>query len=429
MFNIQEIQDCLFNLVGWKNSLNTCEIPLDPALSTSETGQYYNNTHALLRLDNLQAIAPSKNDYNYPTYDGATSYDTDDIVVFVGLYYQSLTDANVGNDPSTDVVNWKQIYPFSIWLEEQTKESINNLFNSVFVSKKINQQSKSLLADSTIYNAGARTNFEITQSRFVGYALALGDYKNLKLTIDKIGLRFTDNVVDLPIYIYHSSQTEAIKEITITTTRTSNFVWEKLSEPIILEYWNDLINTGGYFYVGYYEEDLPAGVKAINDTYDAFKGPCGSCPAHRKAKQSWDRYARFAQFYPLAIPNSALNAGRNIWEGEYNTKIINRTFGLNLSFSITCDVTDIICKNKYVFTNALIKQVQRDFANYMLNTNRTDELSNRLRKQSLLELSDEGGKLEMSLEKEVQAIDLDLSDLDTPCCPTQKFKGVRNGSI
>ena len=60
MFNIQEIQDCLFDLVGWKNSLNTCEIPLDPLLYTSETGQYYNNTHALLRLDNLQAIAPSK---------------------------------------------------------------------------------------------------------------------------------------------------------------------------------------------------------------------------------------------------------------------------------------------------------------------------------------------------------------------------------
>ena len=311
MFNIQEIQDCLLALVGWKNSLNTCENPIDPALSTSETGQYYNNTHALLRLDNLQAIAPSKNDYNYPTYNGATSYDTDDIVILVGLYYQSLTDANVGNDPATDFVNWKQIFPFSIWLEEQTKESINNLFNSVFVSKKINQQSKSLLADSTIYNAGARTNFEITQARFVGYALALGDYKNLKLTIDKIGLRFTDNVVDLPIYIYHSSQTEPIKEITITTTRTSNFVWEKLSEPIILEYWNDLINTGGYFYVGYYEEDLPIGVKAINDTYDAFKGPCGSCPAHRKAKQSWDRYARFAQFYPLEIPNSALDPDVN----------------------------------------------------------------------------------------------------------------------
>ena len=158
MFNIQEIQDCLFKLVGWKNSLNTCENTIDPALSTSETGQYYNNTHALLRLDNLQAIAPSKNDYNYPTYDGATNYDTDDIVIFVGLYYQSLTDANVGNDPATDAVNWKQIFPFSIWLEEQTKESINNLFNSVFVSKKINQQSKTLLADSTIYNSGARTN-------------------------------------------------------------------------------------------------------------------------------------------------------------------------------------------------------------------------------------------------------------------------------
>ncbi len=112
MFNIQEIQDCLFNLVGWKNSLNICEIPLNPALSTSETGQYYNNTHALLRLDNLQAIAPSKNDYNYPTYDGATSYNADDIVIFDSLYYQSLTDANVGNDPSTDVVNWKQIFPF-----------------------------------------------------------------------------------------------------------------------------------------------------------------------------------------------------------------------------------------------------------------------------------------------------------------------------
>lgn len=429
MYNIQNIQDCLFSLIGWKNTLNTCEEKLDPKLSESTTSQYYNNTHALLRLDNLQSIAPSKNDYKYPIYSPITNYNTGDIVVFIGLYYISLTDNNLNNDPANDVVNWEQIYPFSIWLEEQTRQSINNLFNSVFVSKKINQKSKSLLADSTIYDAGARTNYEITQSRFVGYSLSLSNYKNLKLTIDKIGLRFTDNVIDLPIYVYHSSQAEPIQQLTITTTRSNNFVWEKLSNQIVLEYWSDLINTGGYFYIGYYESDLPLNVKAINDEYNAFTGPCSGCPSHRKARQSWERYMRFAQFYPLSVPNSALNISRELWEGDYNTKITNRTFGLNLSFNITCDVTDIICKNKFVFTNALITQVQRDFANYMVNSNRTDELSNRLRKQALLELSEEGGKLEIKLMNEVKSIDLDLSDLDTPCCPEQNFKGVKYGSV
>lgn len=427
MFDITKIQDCLFDLIGWKNTLNKCETPLNPILETSLTGQYYNNTHALLVLENLQAIAPNKNDFNYPLWDSMNTYNTGDVVIVSGLFYKSLIDSNIANPPTIST-DWQEIYPFSEWLTNRTRQSIADFFNSVFVSKNLQQQAKTLLADSTIYDASMRNTSEIGQGRFVGFSLTLGNYKNLKLVIDKIGLHFSGNVTNLPFYVYHSSQTDAIYTTTLTTVRNSNFSWLKLAEPITVEYWSELVNTGGVFYFGYYENDLPLGVQALNNVYN-LNGPCGSCAGTRNARMKWDRYRRFAFFSPLAVPSTALNVDKTLWEGNYTQTINDRTYGLNLSFSIQCDVTDIICKNKFVFTNALIKQVQRDFANYMLNTNATNELANRLRKQALLELSDEGGKLEMKLMQEMKAISLDLSDLDTPCCPEQPFKGVRYGAI
>jgi len=429
MYDIEKIQDCLFSLIGWKNTLNTCEPVLGPALNQSSSGQFYNRTHALLRLDSLQAIAPSENDYNYPAYNGGTVYSADEIVKLDGLLYQSLVDSNQGNTPSTSPAFWQQLYPFSEWLEEQTKESINDLFNSVLVRKKINQQSKGSLADSTLFQQGRRYQTEVNKNRFVGFKLELNNYKNIRLTIDKIGLRFTDSVTDLPIYLYHTSLSEPISITNLSTTKGKDFEWSVLETPIVINYWDDLVNTGGWYYLGYYEEDLPVGISSINDQYDPIRGVCGTCPGLRRQRINWERYRPYLRAYSTAIPNGNLNIDRSLWDYGIDNVLRDKTFGLNISFKIECDITDIICKNANIFTNALIRQVQRDMANYMLNNNRTDELSNRLRKQALLELNEDGGQLELKLADEVRAISLDLSDLDTPCLPKQDFKGVRHGAV
>jgi len=428
MYDIEKIQDCLFSLIGWKNTLSTCEPELDPSLNTSETGQFYNDSHALLRLENLAIIGPSENNYNYPAYNGGTVYSADEIVKLDGLLYQSLVDSNQGNTPSTSPNFWEQLYPFSQWLEAQTKQSINRLFNSVVVEKKLKQYSKTLFADATLFDARTnRRDTETPMGRFVGFKLALNTYKDLKLLIDKIGMQFTQPLTDFPLYFYHSSQVEPIKVLPITTTKTKgSFEWVKQLQDIILEYWTDDYNTGGVFYIGYYEDDLPVDTQAINYQFTGGK-PCASC--NYRAASNYKKYSRFVGVTPIIVPAGNIEPDRDLWENEVEVRVNRKSFGINLSFSVKCDITDIICKNDYVFTNALMRQVQRDFANYMLNTNRTDELVNRLKGQALIELSEDGGQLEEKLKQEVDAIDFDMSDLESPCCPSKTKRSVSYGTI
>ena len=417
MYDIKKIQDDLLKMIGWQNTLNKCETKIDPILQESESGLYYNFTHALLDLENLGAITPSSLSYEYPIFDMTETYAAGAIVRFVDNFYESLVDANYQNAP-TDTDFWKIRYPFSEWIERQTRQSINTVFNSVVVSKKVQQKTKSLLSDSTVFRATTRTTKEQKNGRLVGFKIEIAPFKNLKLTIDKIGLRFSNIVTDLPIKIYHSSIEEPIFETTVSTSNNGSFSWQKLETPFSIEYWSELYNTGGAFYLVYDENDLPTNCLAINDMYDSVNGVCGSCPSMRDERIAWERWRRFVKITTVAFSDFQENIlGTNL-----------KTYGLNLSFSIRCDITDIVLKNKTVFTNAIIKQVQHDFINYMLNSNRTCELSNRLRKQAAIELNKEGGELKKYLAKEIDAIDFDLSDLDTPCCPAKDERRVKYGS-
>ena len=65
MVRIQEIQEGLLHLIGWRQSDDANGGVISEALAQSESGLYYQDAHPLLTLQNLQSIAPDFSNISY----------------------------------------------------------------------------------------------------------------------------------------------------------------------------------------------------------------------------------------------------------------------------------------------------------------------------------------------------------------------------
>ena len=146
-FNI--ITPCLFNVLGWKNTNDTCEKPLNPAIfvDASETGMYYNLNSELLTLPNLQAIAPNSDLFDYDNWIGGVGYSAGDIIRYDKILYKSLVDSNFGNIPSTSPNDWVLLYDFSDWLQNFTNTTILRFAQSIVNLKKNRKKNRNPLQE------------------------------------------------------------------------------------------------------------------------------------------------------------------------------------------------------------------------------------------------------------------------------------------
>lgn len=428
---ISEIQTALFNEVTFRNTLDTDEYPLDTSVfGTPESGQYYNDSFALLELNNLKYIAPFQEGFNYPVYSSSSIYNTGDVVKDNNdeeIFYTSLTDANQGN-PLSDTNNWERTYPFSQWLEKKVRNNvINPLFNEVFLKKKLNQTSKSVLTDLNLFEGvGNLYNTIPKEGRFVGMKWQFNSHQNLKLFINRISLQFSGSE-SFNIYVYHSSQLEPIQVVPVTYTKgNGSSEWIVLDEEIMLEFDSDDYNSGGYFYIGYYENDITS--SAIRYNYN-WNGACKACGGNAaRWRRHYEQYSRYMYVNPFLVLNSNLQ-GTDLWNIDFDNLTKNQNWGLNFSFRIECDITNFIIKNKSVFTNALIQKAKNWVCEEIVNSDRDTEFTNKMKSQALYNLSSEGLNFPQMLQNEIDGINFDLSDLGSPCCPKQTKRGVTYKNI
>jgi hypothetical protein len=429
MIDFNTITPCLFNVLGWKNTLDTCEKPLNPNMfgGNSDTGMYYNLNSELLTLENLQAIAPESDLFDYEEWLVSTSYDTGNIIRFDKLLYKSLVDGNLGNDPSTTPLSWELVYAFSDWLENFTNTAILRFAQSIVNIKKNDKQSKALLTDNPIYNGtGALqniNNYVQNQNKFVGFELGTIQNRDVDLRIKKVGLHFVDIQTDLPIHVFHSSQLEPIKSITASTTTLKSFIWVNI-EDIALNY-TDTYASGGCFYIGYYQEDV-TGIGAINNDKFNFNAPCLSC--NRTGRKYWDNFNKFVTINSFSVADGNYTKGE-MWDESMN-QYGNNTYGLNVAFTAECTLDNFICENSQMFAKGLLRQAEALFCEYAINTSRTNELAERLVNIAGINLDSDGLlDLQKQVDEEIQASNFDLSDLNSPCSPKQATRRSRFRSI
>ena len=145
--------------------------------------------------------------------------------------------------------------------------------------------------------------------------------------------------------------------------------------------------------------------------------------------QWYKNYSKHAQIEPFYVSSPNLNAKGQGWDLDAEIPEDNKNYGLNLSFSVNCDITDFIIKNKNIWSNALLLAMKVWACNETVNSTRDASVVEKMKGQARWLLSPDGDDLRGMLAKEVNRIALNLSDLGSPCAPKRRQKGIRYGVV
>lgn len=430
MYRASDLKTGLLNLWGWRQNYNTSEFTISDSLAVSSTGQYYQEIHPLLTLDNVKDIAPEFEAINEAAWVITTQYRVGDRVSYEDNDYRAKV-ANLGLIPETNATEWERFDAFSLWLEEKTQGSIVKAIRSFWDAKMSNRTAKNILESKPLFDgAGRIQDLVATGANLVGFEITPIRSKGVTTKIDKIGLQFTE-AGEMTLYLMHSSRDDILQTITLTRARAGGMEWFTPETDILLPYISDDNDAGGTWYLVYDQSALPGNSQAVQKDKDWSAKPCGSCS--RGEWTNWNIWSRYLEIHPFKI--SDFSAPLTMWDIADNLYNYNTNYGLNLQLTIQCDVTDIIIEQKLAFQNIIGLQVAidmlREFA-YNSNFHVQRKTQNVSMQSILYELDgDSQGKnsgLVYELKQAMAAASLDATGLSRICFPCDK-RGVKYRTV
>jgi len=429
MYLENDLQTCVFGLVGFRQNQNPKYPALAPSLLVSSSGLYFQDAHPLLTIENLDQALTNYDAYTYPLYVADTVYVTGDKVRegAGGLVYESLGDGNVGQTPSASPDFWAEVPLFSQKMEALVRSSINKVAAQVFQDKKLRAATKTLIENVQLFDGnGSLNDKEIKLGRFVGFKIMLDDHRDLITIIRRIGTQFSQPNPTFKLYIFHTSSEEPLEIVELNLQKTNSFEWSRLDRS--LRYLGETHAPGGSFRIGYYE-DLLVG-QAINRGYDFAVAP-QPCTCNNWYK-SWAQWSKFIHVEPFEVTPAAEllpdvdGNGALIWPPESEVRQYAKTYGLNFDLTVRCDITLFLCRERDLFTDALLKQVAVDLLNEVAYSVRNNVIAKETRDLAMFALQTQPNGnpgLTKQLEKAIAALDFDLSDLNEACLPCNDAAG------
>jgi hypothetical protein len=437
MYREADFQTCMAGLVGWRQNTNPDYAILPTSLTSSSSGLYFQDEHPLISIQNIDQCDFNYDQFNYPAWAVGTTYGlaatpADWVRYTDGKVYASLQAANTGNPPDSSPIWWVEINLTAQRLQQITSSAANKLLTRVFTDKKLNDVTKSIFENIQLFDgAGSLLNKEIPQGRFCGFEIFLKDNRDLITVIKKLGTQFTTANPGFVLYIFHSSQSDPIFKIPLALAKAISFEWTSLPS-VILKYLNYDYNIGGSFYIGYYEEDLATGCMAINKGYDFAIAPyCLTCNNDYRYWSSWSQYVSIQPFVIGAsdltgIKPSDTGGNPTLWDIHMTQYQYIKNFGLNLDLTIKCDVTDFLCRETYLFTDCLMKQVALDVLTLIAYSYRNNTAAKETRDLAMYALNNQDNNtpgVTSKFEKAIKALSFDVSDLNDACLPCDKKYG------
>lgn len=425
MVRIQEIQEGLLHLIGWRQSYDANDGVISEALTQSESGLYYQDAHPLLTLQNLQNIAPDFSNISYPAHSTEETYAKGVVVTDSDKHYKSLK-AVPENIQITDTEYWIETNPFSEWLETKTKACITKAI-SCYVNEKVTKGTyKTLCEKKTLFDGTGRIYDTIkNKNNLVGFEIVPIRAKGVTTKINRIGLQFSEPG-DYTILVMHSSLMEPYYQETFTKRIGNNIEWFTPSQELYLPYETDEIDAGGSWYICYVQSQLPTGSQAIRKSRDWSKGPCNECSRHEyETWRIWSKYLEVHPFYVNEELVPIVDEQVQLWDVENNLYDYSTNYGLNLDITVACDMTDFIIEQRQMFTDYLSKSLAIDFLReFAYNPNvRTNRHSiNASRPDILYEIDGDSSSMKKSglsyqLELASKAIQVSTEGIDRVCLP------------
>lgn len=366
MFDTAKIVPAFANLLGWKQHYDTTEITINPALTVTESGEYYQQKHPALRLDIIQALIP-------------------------------------------------QNYALDQYLRDIITESSVEMLNDLIQWRQVGEYGKTLLEEKQLLNKyGFMNDKIINQDRFVGLQIRPKTASGLVTTIKKIGLQFASPET-FELYLFWSGKADPLAAIPVTTSGRAQWDWE--SVDLALGSFTDSDIQGQVFVLGYYQEDLVS--QAINLTnFNWDRGACGSC--NRGAALNWQAINQYLTIYPIywAAGNFTKLEMPDLQDAIYQSDL---SWGLNLQVSVNCDLTTFIVRNKYLLTNLLSLKVTEKILNMMKFSQQINFIEENIKMMIIRDLE---GDLETRMNNitrkyhlEIKAVAWNTSDINVKCLP------------
>lgn len=431
MFNISKVREGLKGLVGFFNFYDPAYKNVTPDLLVSSSGIYVQNAHPLCSLENISNCAPEFNRFEFPSFNSEVSYyPINTVVIFNGLYYQAKYDiVNPAADVpgNSDASGWVKVDLFSRWINNIYNAAASEMIFDIIRYKKVEAESKTVVENLKLFDGvGSLNERIIKRGRFVGFLIRVSSQQGLQVVIDSIGLQIDTNI-NLPIYLYHSSLAEPLNILQLSTTKAPSFGWNNVTD-LVLRANDSNFDSNGVFYIGYFEDDLIGQAQAIQRTSTWLKEPCISCSDFNY--QSYKTWSKYVYLNAFSIPASYATNGMNIAENTSRITFDSTTnWGLNLSLSVNCDLTDTIIKNKNNYADALGMKVALKLLNEIAMTTRMNVIADTTRALAANELSvKDPDSLLNKYKTEVQSLSLDLTNMSSDCMACKKTKRIKWGA-
>lgn len=441
MYRADAIKEKFIHLLGWRQNYNTSEFAIQESLTKSETGQYYQDMHPLLTLDNIRSIAPNYGRNTYKEWDSASQYKpgqlasveitTDnpnytDFEKEAGFaVYRALTN-NTGKEPEASPEDWTHVDLFSEWLEEKTAASILKAVESYYSVQLADRTVKNLLESKVLFDGAGRLVDVIRNTNsLVGFEIVPIRAEGVTLKIEKIGVQFNQDG-KFNLYLMHTSNPQPIRVIPVDYTKKGGMQWIEVQD-LYLPYMSEDTDAGGSWFLCYNQNELPDGMKAIEKNRDWSKEPCPTCS--RIDYINWQAWSKYLEIHPFKTPAPETV---EMWDVQTNVYTYTTNYGLNLKVTMECDLTDILISQRKAFQNVIGLQMAadmiREFAyNPNFRINRMQQ--NFSRNELLYELdgdstSTKKGGILYRLDKAMEALRIDTTGINRVCIPCRN-DGIR----
>ena len=430
MYRPAEIKTGLLHLWGWRQHHDVSEFTISDSLTQSETGQFFQEVHPLLTLNNIKSIAPNFDLITYPAWVNTTQYRVDDRVTVSDKHYRAKMD-NIGLAPETNPTEWERFDQFSEWLEQKTQASILKAIRTFWDEKMSDKTAKNILESKALFNGTGRITDLIPPSdNLVGFELVPIRANGITLKIEKIGLQMTGQG-PVKLFLMHSSRMDPVKIITLDRIRNSGLQWFDQND-LFLPYLSDETDAGGSWYLVYKQMDLDPTVQAINKNKDWSAKPCSTCDASETA--NWRVWSRFLEVHPFKTSQFEVDGESQpeLWDVATNLYTYTQNWGINLQISIECDITDIVLEQRRAFQNIIGLQVGIDMLREMaynpnFNIGRTQQNFSRQDIMYEIDGDSQGYKksgLVYNFNIAMEAVKLDTTVMSKVCFPCNN-KGIR----
>lgn len=304
------------------------------------------------------------------------------------------------------------------------KGSVTKLMGDVIRIKKITNNVKSVIDDFNLFDGRANTDQKNSnQGRFVGLMIKSVNNSDIGVNIFKIAFEADMACPGLNFYLFNSDLNTAVSITPFNYDTPLSVKWLTVQLPVT--------SDDGVFYLGYFETDLAPGAASLKKTLDYVNQPtCTTC--NQGYYTQYMKRVKYLNIQPFFVDSNNLD-GVNLFDtGKVNYVDMNN-WGINIKCTVSCDISDFVCRNKALFYDALSVRYCLDILGFLLMNTRNNAFLEQM-KDGIIFLRD-GDKtndtigLSVKYEEIIEALNVDLSGFNERCLPCVKNAYVKRAYI